>query len=646
MAAAKPNPAIGVYAQGAGRVDIARAVKQPVTTAPSAVSFGRQDWPHADDQPIAKAVTYHNAGTAPVTLDLTLHTTGPDGKPTAAGLFTVHPSTITVPAGGDTAVTVTADTRKGTTDGNLGGHLTATAGDATVQTPVAVVRDIEAYDLTMKIIDRTGQPSANYDTMLFGLDAPSLTRQFDPRGTLTVRLPKGRYSMSTFVTERSEFSMLVQPVVTVDRAQTVTVDARTAKPIAVTVPNATADLAWGNLGYTLPGAGGLVGTGLAASAFEGIFTAQVGPATAVAGLVSRISGQWGQPGAGRNFLDSPFQYQLMWPQRGSFPTGFRRAVARRDLATVHKDTATSGARWGLTVTYGRVTGGTGTSSSFGFRYELPKAHVEYYNAESGVDWTTMLVSQMPATDPTSPFPQQIAATYSPYQVYRPGRTYREKWNRGVFGPVLPARDMPSHWITRTGDTMVVAPPAYGDDASRAGYSRTTTSSVTVAKDGVQVGVAPLIIGQFTVPAAAGRYQVVQEGNRGAPFTLSTKVRTEWTFRSGHVDGTTPTALAVSVVRFAPALDADNKAPADCVFAVPVKVQHQPGSAAATTRSLDLRASYDDGQTWTRAVTLGLGDNRVALLRHPAGGGFVSLKAKAVDAAGNTVEQTIIRAYRF
>ena len=163
--------------------------------------------------------------------------------------------------------------------------------------------------------------------------------------------------------------------------------------------------------------------------------------------------------------------------------------------------------------------------------------------------------------------------------------------------------------------MVVAPPAFGDGDGRAGYSAAQTSGVTVFKDGVQVGESPFIIGRFAVPTEPGRYRVVQEGNRVAPFTLSTKVRTEWTFRSGHVPGDKPRPLPVSVIRFNPDLDAHNKAPADCLFTVPITVQHQPGSTAAVTRSLNLQVSYDDGATWTKALVLGLGDHRTALL-HP------------------------------
>ncbi|SPL88145.1 peptidase S8 and S53, subtilisin, kexin, sedolisin [[Actinomadura] parvosata subsp. kistnae] len=53
-------------------------------------------------------------------------------------------------------------------------------------------------------------------------------------------------------------------------------------------------------------------------------------------------------------------------------------------------------------------------------------------------------------------------------------------------------------------------------------------------------------------------------------------------------------------------------------------------------------SYDDGASWK--VTWS-GANGTVPLRHPAMDGFVSLRARSKDSAGNTVEQTIIRAYR-
>ena len=55
-------------------------------------------------------------------------------------------------------------------------------------------------------------------------------------------------------------------------------------------------------------------------------------------------------------------------------------------------------------------------------------------------------------------------------------------------------------------------------------------------------------------------------------------------------------------------------------------------------------SYDDGRTWTAAPVTAQGQSWSAAVRHPARG-FVSLRARASDAAGNTVEQTVIRAYQ-
>jgi hypothetical protein len=64
------------------------------------------------------------------------------------------------------------------------------------------------------------------------------------------------------------------------------------------------------------------------------------------------------------------------------------------------------------------------------------------------------------------------------------------------------------------------------------------------------------------------------------------------------------------------------------------------------RSLAVQASFDDGRTWSKVFVVRSSSDGVALLRHPKGSGFVSLKAAAIDTEGNTVEETVIRAYRY
>ncbi len=74
--------------------------------------------------------------------------------------------------------------------------------------------------------------------------------------------------------------------------------------------------------------------------------------------------------------------------------------------------------------------------------------------------------------------------------------------------------------------------------------------------------------------------------------------------------------------------------------------HHPDSAAGPTRTLTVEVSYDDGAHWFAATVTCQGDEAVARWAPPAGHGFISLRATAADAAGNTVEETLIRAYRF
>jgi hypothetical protein len=55
----------------------------------------------------------------------------------------------------------------------------------------------------------------------------------------------------------------------------------------------------------------------------------------------------------------------------------------------------------------------------------------------------------------------------------------------------------------------------------------------------------------------------------------------------------------------------------------------------------LVSSYGGGQTWPATVR----GNAQLILQHQAGAEAVSLRAKAVDGNGNTVEQAIINAYK-
>jgi hypothetical protein len=137
--------------------------------------------------------------------------------------------------------------------------------------------------------------------------------------------------------------------------------------------------------------------------------------------------------------------------------------------------------------------------------------------------------------------------------------------------------------------------------------------------------------------------------RTVPWSdLSTRVEASWTFSSARVPGEAPAPLPLMAVRFTAPVDLANQAAGGRPAVVPVTVQRMAGAAPARIRRLTVEASYDDGRTWRPAAVGGHGASRLVVLWHPelaATTGFVSLRATATDTAGNTVEETLVRAYQ-
>jgi subtilisin family serine protease len=161
VGSAAPTAGLTVYQQGAGRVDVARATTQAVTATPASLSEGIVRWPHDDDAPIAKTVTYRNDGDREVTLRLSVDGVDPTGHAAPAGMFSVSRPQVTVPAAGTAAVTVTTDTTVHGPDGSYGGVLTAASADGQtrVRTPIGVTREVESYDVTLTLLGHDGQPA-------------------------------------------------------------------------------------------------------------------------------------------------------------------------------------------------------------------------------------------------------------------------------------------------------------------------------------------------------------------------------------------------------------------------------------------------------------------------------------------------------
>ena len=629
MGSAKPTAGAGVYDQGAGRVDVAREITQTVTADEGSLSFGLQQWPHADDVPVTKTITYRNSGTAAVTLTLTA-----PGAP-----FTVAATTLTVPAGGTASTTVTSDTRADVPDGAIGGYLTATApGDVRVVTPLGVNKEVESYDVTVVTTNRDGTPSTDHVVSLLGLGGDfNFVDVYEPVGTQKVRVPKGEYGVFGWIFEgETSSSMLTDSKLVVDKPMTINADARIAKPVRVTVPKAGAGTVLAVVNADWATDEFSFGASLLALDFSAIYAAPMSATTSPI-FVGSVNGSFAEPGPEENFRNSPYVFDLAYFSPGKMFNGLRKAPRLKDLATVRTTYATeaTGAR-GSKGNFAQYSENSGGWMVF-LPFDLPFQRTDYLSTEA--PFSGDFVQETPPAGEDD-FPVTLSEQLSGRQQFRAGASYRQPWNVAVFGPNVTQPTWEGNWASRQGDLLGAYIPLFGDGAGHPGFSTTDTDTSALYRGNTKVGDGY----EFELPPATATYRLEQTSTRSAPHVFSTSVSGTWTFRSGHVAGEDYQRLPLSTVRFSPALDNQNRAPRGARFEIPLTVEHQPESAAGTAKQVTAEVSYDDGKTWKKVSLRGAGDHRVATVDHPSRASFVSLRASVTDSKGNTVKQTVIRAY--
>ncbi len=249
VSTAKPGDE-SVFAQGAGRIDVARADGAPVVIEDGSLSFGHFAYPHDGREPVTRTVTFRNRGAADATLALA----------TDVDALTL-PASVTVPAGGSAAVDVTLDTATAPAARHAGVLLARAPDGSELRTPVAFEIEGERYDLHVRGIARDGRPafggfhvldvedgSVAAQRYFHGEEGPCTGDQFD--GPPCVRVPPGTYSVMGFVftappdAPSEEFNRTVassaivgDPEVTVTGDTELVLDARRAREVTVHTPD-------------------------------------------------------------------------------------------------------------------------------------------------------------------------------------------------------------------------------------------------------------------------------------------------------------------------------------------------------------------------------------------------------------------------
>ncbi|MFS8096901.1 S8 family serine peptidase [Lentzea alba] len=613
MNTAKPNAANTVYDQGAGRVDIAKAAAATVTANTGSLSMGRADWPHGDDEPIVRKVTYRNTGSEPVTLDLSI-----DEQKPGAGVFSVAPAQLTVPAGGTATATVTADTRVNVPDGLYSAVVKSSSG---TRIPLTVEKQIESYPVKLSFVDGDGKPTPRYQYRLVNLDAEREFNSrdqdgYDPSGTITRMLPRGRYLLDMASNPvGSELSWLVEPRVEVTGPREFVLDHRkgTVPDLAVERPDASDGRA--DVHFITKASWGHFGSGFGMVGFTDL---RVHPSTTTAPEF-----EWSaeilkaRKHADGTFNGSPFQYNLRMVEKGAVPADLRRAVPDSSLARVDS------------VTHVRVPGSL-IRHNGGASGPAPLRLRQYYTP--GVPWS----ATMEELDPVDTW-KLLGLQNWRTRTFTRGQHVDERWNTAVFGPSFPAGSLNAD---RSGTLLFLGVPMFSQngDSVGGGVVGQETRSVLYRGDEVLSDSRKPGYAAAEVRDAKDTYRFHVTGSR--ENSLTSKLDTTWTFTSER----TTAPIPLLALRFEPKLDEHNRAAAGRPLIVPVSVQRNGTPGHVTdVRTPEIQVSYDDGVTWQPVKVFRVGGKWLVTLHHPVGAKSVSLKGKTGDAAGS-VEQTVIRAY--
>ncbi|WP_327111201.1 S8 family serine peptidase [Streptomyces sp. NBC_01341] len=639
--AAKGLPGLTAYDQGSGRLDVARAATQHVRATSGSISLGKADWPHQDVTRTGTA-TYTNDGDTDVTLHLSVDAYGPRGQAAPARAFGLSADTVTVPAHGTASVRLTALVDDAMA-GAYGGSIVAATGDGTttVRDAFGVYAEPLTHGLSLTVLGLDGKP-VGADTTVSAFDTRTGLQYSVPTdgdGQVSMGLPESEYDISAnkFDPVAHTSVLFSEPGVRLTTDTSLLLDGRTAEEVNLKVDKGQAKNEGIFATATSISADGRYGTQKLVMGFPGdrIYATPTEKVTSHpfwflatqrwSGTVPRTATKpaWS------------YTYNLAVNIKGSVPATLTRSLHDAELGRVEESYAGQGGKpLGVRIdspipSYGAVTFGDGNV------IPVPGKETRYYSDDPALVWDRSLGMRAQGT---AGFDEvQFAGTTR----FRPGGAYTRRWNAAP----LRARSVEA---SRVEDTLFLTPGLFSsaaeNTATHSGEARGTSGSSTLYRDGVKTAsVNSLGRLQAVVPYEKGTYTLTSTGTRQVGWsTLGSRASATWTFTSGRPSGPAPAELPLMNVRLNGPVGTAGAVDGGRMYRFTVAAER--GTKAVTT-SLGLKVSFDDGRTWKTAKVRHLGAIGIVALRLPASGGYASIRLTAADAAGNKVDQTIIRSFQ-
>ncbi|MFE1229175.1 S8 family serine peptidase [Streptomyces sp. NPDC058745] len=234
--------------------------------------------------------------------------------------------------------------------------------------------------------------------------------------------------------------------------------------------------------------------------------------------------------------------------------------------------------------------------------------------------------------------------------YREGERRTERWYDGVVAPTAPldAAGLPVLVAERQGNLIGFADALWGDGSHYAqSGSFGDVGNLRLSKDGVELGASGWPFGVFEVPSEEGAYTLEQNTAKfgSKVWERSTSVNSVWKFTSKLDETVYSQGIPILFPRYDLPEDGLKTLAAEDGQQIGLTVTGHAGYQPGALTSAGLAYSYDGGTTWTQAKVSQQGGRWTATVNHAgAAGKPVTLKAELTDAHGNSVTQTVVRAY--
>ncbi|MBO2449180.1 S8 family serine peptidase [Actinomadura barringtoniae] len=631
---------------GAGRLDVAAAIKGTVISHQAAPHLGTASYPKY--APLTTRLGWGTSSKTAVKLALSVRVIDRQGR-TTAGAAALSASQLTVPAGGNVSTALKVDAAKlASKPGLYTAEVVAKAGRATSRTPVSFYVEPPSFDLTLKATPLPGTADGKMSasaTVVNLSDVAVYAQAVDAPGT--IRVPAGRYSVLGTVYDDNpdarRSALTGSPEVVVDKDTTVTLDAANAKEAGARVADRKATTLMAGVDYARLNRQAIWGEGVYTwnPGKEKVYVQPSGPATTGAfhpyGLFE---------------LSAPGElYNLVEPLGDRLPANPVHTVTPADRAKFARIQQRFAAFNGdTTKAVGEKKYAVTPDGMFDYESSAPdvpagSVRTDYLSAHKGVMWLD------------EAFPKALAPWVDqlPFVDYKAGKTVTQTWGRQVLrpGPYSVKASSPSGCqplpTTRSRGVLQysIVDLQARTDGFDCGYFNDTSDDllsrkVVLTADGKQVGSGVRPTWRFNVPQKARTFRLKYDVDASKFTSTSVRSSTTWSFRTPAPAGLGATPVPLLSVDYDLGLDLRNQPSGKpAVFSV----ARVAGSGTAKVTGLRLWTSVDDGKTWGAVAVKALGGGRFsAPMPAPVKGQYVSVRVAAQDAGGSAIDQRIIRAY--